>query len=232
MATAHPFDLSQFPFLSPPRQADEVARLGRYRILGLLGNGGMGAVFRAEEPSLKRPVAIKVMRPELASDPQAKARFLREAEAQAKVEHEHIVVIYEADEHHGAPFIAMQYLKGPTLARIMQDERPMSQQEVIRIGYEIAQGLAAAHTQGLIHRDIKPGNIILEGQARRVKLLDFGWPASSSQSHPLNSTPRIRRGSTTPRPPVGSFSARLSTCRPSKQRRMQLILERTCLAWV
>lgn len=148
--------------------------LGPYRVLGLLGAGGMGRVYRAEEPSLKRQVALKVMRPELASDPAAKARFVREAQAQAKVEHDHVVAIHRVGADAGVPFIAMPLLKGRTLADALAAEPRLPPGEVIRVGREVAEGLAAAHDHGLIHRDIKPANVWLEGPRRRVKILDFG----------------------------------------------------------
>ncbi len=177
-------------FLDPPARPDEIGRFGPYRILGVLGRGGMGAVYRAEDPRLKRELAIKVLLPELTADPRAKARFVREAQAQAKVEHDHIVAIHQIGEANGVPFIAMPLLKGQSLAAaLLQNPRPPLN-EVVRIGREIAAGLAAAHAAGLIHRDIKPSNIWLEGPKRRVKILDFGLargagPISESGSEPI-----------------------------------------------
>ncbi|VTT96709.1 serine threonine-protein kinase : Serine/threonine protein kinase (Fragment) OS=Rhodopirellula maiorica SM1 GN=RMSM_03539 PE=4 SV=1: Pkinase [Gemmataceae bacterium] len=164
----------QFQFLAPPQQNDEIGRLGPYRVLGPLGYGGMGAVFRAEDPTLQREVALKVMLPEYAADPDAKARFLREARAQAKVHHEHIVAIFQVGEDRDIPYIAMPLLKGMTLQAALQANPRPPIQEVLRIGREIAEGLAAAHEQGLIHRDIKPANVWLEGKRLRVRILDFG----------------------------------------------------------
>ena len=161
-------------FLDPPARPDEIGRFGPYRVLGVLGRGGMGAVYRAEDPHLKRELAIKVLLPELASDPRAKARFVREAQAQAKVEHDHIVAIHLIGEANGVPFIAMPLLKGQTLADALRQNPRPPVREVVRVGREIAAGLAAAHAVGLIHRDIKPSNVWLEGPKRRVKILDFG----------------------------------------------------------
>ncbi len=161
-------------FLSPPRQPGEVGRLGPYRVLGVLGRGGMGAVYRAEDPRLNRQVAVKVLLPGLSGDANAKARFRREAHAQAKVDHDNIIHIYEVEEANGVAYIAMPLLKGQTLsAALRQSPRPPLV-ELVRIGREIAEGLEAAHGAGLIHRDIKPGNIWLEEPKRRVKILDFG----------------------------------------------------------
>ncbi|MFO0824586.1 MAG: protein kinase [Gemmataceae bacterium] len=148
--------------------------IGDYTILGELGRGGMGVVYRAEDSKLKREVALKVMLPQFAANPQAKARFVREARAQAKVEHDHVAAIYRVDEHDGLPYLVMPLLKGMTLhAALRANPRPPLM-EVIRIGREMAEGLAAAHEKGLVHRDIKPANVWLEGKKLRVKVLDFG----------------------------------------------------------
>jgi serine/threonine protein kinase len=169
-------------FLSPPQAPDEMGRLGAYRVLAELGRGGMGVVFRAEDTVLRRQVALKVMLPDVAADPRAKARFLREARAQAAVEHEHVAVIHQVGEEvpsarpegGGVPFIAMPLLRGQTLAQALKQNPRPPVAEVVRIGREIAEGLAASHEKGLIHRDIKPANIWLDGPKRRVRILDFG----------------------------------------------------------
>ncbi len=149
-------------------------RFGEFRILGELGRGGMGVVYRAEDPNLKREIAIKVMLPQYAANPDAKARFVREARSQAKVEHEHVAAIFHVAEHAGVPYLVMPLLKGMTLqAAIKANPRPPLT-EVIRITREVAEGLAAAHEKGLVHRDIKPANIWLEGKKLRVRVLDFG----------------------------------------------------------
>ena len=161
-------------FLAPPQQPDELGRLGPYRVLSRIGVGGMGMVFRAEETSLQRQVALKVMLPQFASKPRRKARFLREAKAQAKIEHEHVVAIFRADEVDGVAFIAMPLLKGQALSTALSQNSQPPLKEVLRIGREMAEGLGAAHEAGLIHRDIKPSNVWLDGKRRRVKILDFG----------------------------------------------------------
>ncbi len=149
-------------------------RLGPYRLLQVLGKGGMGLVYEAEDTRLKRHVALKVMLPQHAANDQARRRFLREAQAQAALEHDHVVAIHAADEDQGVPYIAMPLLRGETLADCLGREGRLELAEVLRIGRETAEGLAAAHERGLIHRDIKPSNLWLEGRKRRVKILDFG----------------------------------------------------------
>jgi serine/threonine protein kinase len=161
-------------FLAPPEEPDEIGRLGPYRVLKVLGTGGMGTVFQAEDPQLKRPVALKVMKPEFRTDDESRQRFLREARAMAAIEHDHIVTVYQVGEDCGLPFLAMQLLRGETLENRLEREQKLPIAEVLRIGREIAEGLAAAHERGLIHRDIKPANIWLEEGRRRVKILDFG----------------------------------------------------------
>jgi serine/threonine protein kinase len=161
--------------LAPPQQPDEIGRLGGYRVLKELGRGGMGAVFQAEDPKLKRLVALKVMLPRLAADASARRRFLREAQAMAAVHHDHVVTIYQVDEDNGVPFLAMEFLHGTPLDKWLKDGRKPNLAQILRMGREIAEGLAAAHARGLIHRDIKPGNIWLDSDHKdRVKILDFG----------------------------------------------------------
>src|SRR5262249_38304828 len=140
----------------------------------VLGVGGMGIVFHAEDVRLRRPVALKAMLPVLAASPAARERFLREAQAAAAIDHDHIVTIYQVNEDHAVPFLAMQLLPGQTLESGLRRERRLPVALVLRVGRELAEGLAAAHERGLIHRDIKPANIWLESGRDRVKILDFG----------------------------------------------------------
>ncbi len=161
-------------FLGPAEQANELGRLGGYRVLRMLGRGGMGVVFEAEDPQLHRRVALKVVTPAIAKSAAAKARFLREARAVAAVEHDNIIAIYQVGEDRGLPFLAMPLLQGETLADRLKREHRLPTAEVVRIGREVAAGLAAAHERGLIHRDIKPANLWLDGRSGRVKILDFG----------------------------------------------------------
>ena len=172
-----------FAFLSPPQAADEIGRLNGYRVLRLLGQGGMGVVFEAEDARLKRRVALKVMKPEIAAKEEHRVRFLREAQTAAAVEHDHICPIYQVGEENGVPFIAMPFLKGEPLDARLKQQKLLPVAEAIRIGREVAQGLAQAHKAGLVHRDIKPANIWLEtlpdGRSR-CRILDFGLARSTS----------------------------------------------------
>ena len=173
-------DAELYDFLSPPQAADEMGRLGTYRVLKVLGAGGMGVVFQAEDPKLNRLVALKAMLPALAASGTNKDRFLREARAAAKVEHDHIIPIFEINEDRGVPFIAMPFLRGESLEDRLKRQRKLPLEEALRIAKEAAEGLGAAHEHGMIHRDIKPANIWLEGEKGRVKILDFGLARSAS----------------------------------------------------
>jgi serine/threonine protein kinase len=165
-------------FLAPPQGPGEIGQLGPYRILAVLGRGGMGVVFRAEDPQLRRPVALKAMLPSLATSPKARERFFREARAAAALKHPNVVTIFQVGEDRNAPFLAMEFLEGESLEQRLQREGRLPVAEVLRIGGEIARGLAAAHERGLVHRDVKPANIWLEGKEGHVKILDFGLARS------------------------------------------------------
>jgi serine/threonine protein kinase len=153
---------------------DTGARFGRYEILAELGKGGMGIVYEARDTQLGRDVALKVMSPEVAARPNTSERFLREARALAAVRHDHVVEIYDYGERDGMPFVTMPLLSGETLETRLAQHSPLPPAEVVRIGTELAEGLAAVHDKGLIHRDLKPSNVWLEAPSSRVKLLDFG----------------------------------------------------------
>ncbi len=160
--------------LAPPEADSELGRLGPYRVFRVLGEGGMGVVFEAEDTLLCRRVALKVVSPTIARSPVAKERFLREARAVAAVEHDNIIAIYQVGEDRGLPFLAMPLLQGETLADRLKREGRLPPAEVLRIGDEVAAGLSAAHARGLVHRDIKPANLWLDQRSGRVKILDFG----------------------------------------------------------
>jgi eukaryotic-like serine/threonine-protein kinase len=150
-------------------------KLGIYTIIKKVGEGAMGSVYLGKDPRLNREVAIKVMKPELATSDVARARFLREAQSMAAVSHDNIATIHAADEEaDGTTWLAMEFLKGTTLDEYVKKGRPLKYGHIIRFGRDIARGLQAAHSKGLIHRDIKPANIWLEIPNGRVKLLDFG----------------------------------------------------------
>lgn len=160
-------------FLTPSDNPDLLGTLGEYQIQEVIGQGGMGIVFRALDPKLNRIVAIKVMSPLLAVNPNARKRFLREAQAAAAVSHPHIVTIHAVDEA-TLPYLVMEYVVGQSLQEKLDKVGSLRVTEILRIGNQIAEGLAAAHKQGLIHRDIKPANILLENGVERVKITDFG----------------------------------------------------------
>jgi Leucine-rich repeat (LRR) protein len=160
--------------LAPPQGPAEIGRLGGYSVRKVLGAGGMGVVFLAEDVSLRRPVALKVMRPALAASASARERFVREARAAAAVRHDHVVTIYQVGEDRGVPFLAMERLEGESLDECLRRPGRLPTPDVLRVGRQIALGLAAAHERGLIHRDIKPANLWLEAGSGRVKILDFG----------------------------------------------------------
>jgi hypothetical protein len=177
--------------LAPAQGPGEIGRLGPYRVLQVLGTGGMGVVFKAEDPQLKRPVALKALLPSLTASAPSRLRFMREAQAVAKVKHDHIVTIYQVGEDRSVPFLAMEFLEGQALDARLKREPRLPLAEVLRIGRETAEGLAAAHEQGLIHRDIKPANLWLEGSRRRVKILDFGLARAMDDREHLTQTGAI-----------------------------------------
>ena len=166
-----------FPFLAPPEMPDEIGRLGGYRILRVIGEGGMGVVFEAEDPQLKRRVAIKVLKPHGLED-RTRERFLQEARLAASLASPRIVTIHHIGEDRGCPFIVMELLHGESLDTLLKRRTNLPVGEALQITREVAEGLELAHEQGLIHRDIKPANIWLEGGRSggqsHVKLLDFG----------------------------------------------------------
>ncbi len=182
-----------FVFLRPAQQGDEIGRLQHFRVLQLIGQGGMGIVFRAEDTRLGRHVALKVMRPEWGSDAIMRQRFLREARAMAAIKSDHVVTVYEAGVADEAPFLAMEFLEGETLEVHREKVGCLPLPETLRIGRETALGLAAAHARSLIHRDIKPGNLWLEAPTGRVKILDFGL-AKAASAAALPSRPGLIMG--------------------------------------
>jgi serine/threonine-protein kinase len=183
------------PFLQPAEDPGHIGRLGGYEIIDVIGRGGMGVVLKAFDPALHRLVAIKVLAPQWAPSSAARDRFAREARAMASVRHNHVVAVYDVDEVNGQPYLVMEYVRGVSLQQRLDDTGPLEVEEAVRIGMQIATGLAAAHDQDLIHRDIKPANILLEHGSERVKLSDFGLAravddASLTQSGMIAGTPQ------------------------------------------
>jgi len=150
------------------------ARLGPYRIDVELGRGGMGVVYKGYDAALGRAVAIKVLRPEL-GHAEGRDRFLREARAVAQLRHENVVRVHAvADPADGLPYFVMEYVAGPTLAELVHSRGPLDPREAAALAAGVADGLAAAHAVGLVHRDVKPGNVLLDPAGGVPKLVDFG----------------------------------------------------------
>ena len=154
----------------------------RYEVLKLLGSGGMGAVFVAREPALRRLIAVKVLSPYLAAEPRARARFEREARAAAALSHPNVVRVYAVGEttSRHVPYIIMQYVEGETLGQWMASRKRVGEREARRIIGEAAAALAAAHARELVHRDIKPSNVLIETESGRAFVADFGVSAALS----------------------------------------------------
>src|SRR5687767_6370314 len=162
-------------------------KIGHYDIVTELGRGGMGVVYKGHEPALNRYVAIKVLSPALAHDESVKERFLREARSMAALNDPHIIQIYFIGEDDGQPFFAMEFVEGESLSSYLKRETRMAPREAARAVYQTAQGLATAHDKGVVHRDIKPGNLMLD-QKGRIKIADFGIAFQNGLSKKLTST--------------------------------------------
>jgi serine/threonine protein kinase len=160
--------------LETPRHPEMVGRIGRYDIEHVIGHGGMGIVVKAHDSELNRPIAIKLLASHLAHVGAARERFAREGRAAAAVVHEHVVAIYNVESGGKAPYLVMQYVPGRSLQARVDEDGPLNTEEILRIGMQAASGLAAAHRQGLVHRDVKPSNILLEDTVERALLTDFG----------------------------------------------------------
>ncbi len=181
-------------FLGPSSNPDSIGTLGHYEILQILGQGAFGIVFKAFDEKLQRMVAIKVMNSHLATTSPPRKRFLREARTAAAIKNENIVQVYGVEEK-PLPFIVMEFVEGQTLQQALDQEGPFDIQEILELGRQMASGLAAAHAQGLVHRDIKPGNILIEsGTNPKLKITDFGLAravddASMTRTGVISGTP-------------------------------------------
>ncbi|HUG90208.1 MAG TPA: protein kinase [Planctomycetaceae bacterium] len=178
-------------FLLPSANADALGRVGEYDVLSVEGCGGMGIVLKAFDHGLHRTVAVKVPAPELASSRRFRARFLREARAVAAISHPNVVTIHAVGEHNGLPYLVMEYISGRTLRQRMAQAPPFQVADILRIGAQVAEGLEAAHRRGVIHRDVKPSNIMLENGIERVKITDFGLARAALDQSGLTSVGRL-----------------------------------------
>lgn len=181
------------PILDEPSHPEMLGRIAGYDIEREVGRGGMGVVYKAFDMELNRPLAIKVLSPQLARHGTARQRFAREARAAAAVIHPNVVAVYGVggDE---MPYLVMQYVAGPSLQRLVSDQGPLEEKDVVRIALQLAAALGAAHAQGLVHRDIKPANVLVEPDVSRVLVTDFGLAraigdASMTQSGCFVGTP-------------------------------------------
>jgi serine/threonine protein kinase len=171
---------------------DPGARLGPYEILGALGAGGMGEVYKARDPRLDRTVAIKVLPSDVAGDPDVRARFEREARAVAALDHPHICGVYDVGSVDGTHYLVMPHLEGQTLAARLE-KRPFPLDQALKIAVEIADALDNAHRQGILHRDLKPANIMLTRMGS--KLLDFGLAKLRPSAGPVSMSGMTRLAS-------------------------------------
>jgi serine/threonine protein kinase len=176
---------------------------GPYTIESVLGRGGMGTVFLARHARLERRVALKVITPALADDPDFRARFLRESQLAASLDHPHVIPIYDADEIDTVLYLAMRYVDGPSLQALIREGGPLSRGDTLRLAGQIGGALDAAHAAALIHRDLKPANILLTDAERHAYLCDFGLAKRTSS-----------RGVTH----AGSFLGTVDYCSPEQIR--------------
>ncbi|MFA9455030.1 MAG: serine/threonine protein kinase, partial [Candidatus Aminicenantaceae bacterium] len=154
-----------------------------YQIEELLGKGGMGVVYRAQDQKLKRPVALKVLKPELTANPDRVRRFQQEARAAASIQHPAIAQVYDIDEVDGTTFIAMEFVEGSTVSQLISNQE-LDLIGSVEIAYQAAEGLAKAHKSKIIHRDIKPSNILVSVHGDRAvpKIIDFGIAKATARS--------------------------------------------------
>ena len=182
-------------FLSPSDDPAKLGRLGSYEIESVIGRGGFGIVLKALDPNLNRYVAIKALSGTLVRSSAARKRFNQEAKAAAGVVHDHVIPIHLIETSGPAPYLVMPFVTGRSLQERIDELGPLETKEVLRIAMQTAQGLAAAHAQGLVHRDVKPANILLENGVERVRITDFGLAravddASQTQSGYIAGTPQ------------------------------------------
>jgi HD-like signal output (HDOD) protein len=168
------------------RAANFKTRIQQFDIEGIIGRGAMGVVLKGLDRGLDRPVALKVLAPELADNEVARQRFALEARFAAAIRHEHVVTVFAVSDLEGIPFLVMELVAGASLQDRLDDGELFSPEEVARIGRQLALGLAAAHDLRLIHRDIKPANVLLEDDSRRVRITDFGLARAMDHNFQLS----------------------------------------------
>jgi serine/threonine protein kinase/Flp pilus assembly protein TadD len=210
---------------SPPQTAFPTnggligTRVSHYRVLEVIGGGGMGMVYKAEDLKLGRPVALKFLPEDLTSDPVALKRFEREAQTASALNHPNICTIHEIEEYDGRPFIAMELLEGTTLRDRMaaSESKAIPTAELLEIAMQICEGLQAAHAKGIVHRDVKPANIFLTKQGA-VKILDFGLAKLAASQEVADKQPLETSPGTIPSPPndpsMGADQIHASLTRP------------------
>lgn len=174
VADAFAGDADWTKILDPPTHPEMLGRIDHFEVDAKIGQGGMGIVLRGFDRELNRAVAIKVLSPHLAINGTARKRFAREAESAAAVMHPNVVPIYSVNKSPTRPYLVMQLVPGHSLQSLVVEKGPLAPKDVVRVSMQIASGLAAAHKQGLIHRDVKPGNILIERDVSRVMITDFG----------------------------------------------------------
>ena len=199
------------------------SELAGYHVEALIGRGGMGAVYRAEELTLGRKVALKVIAPELAQDSRFRERFLRESRMAASLDHPHIVPIFKAGEEDGALFLAMRYVEGTDLGKLLAEGDALAPARAIALLEQVADGLDAAHEKGLVHRDVKPSNVLVSRAAGKehAYLADFGLtkrtgslsasPLPAKSSAPSSTSPPSRSRTTKSVRPTSTPSVASST---------------------
>ena len=149
-------------------------KIGRYTIKGILGQGAMATVYKAHDPEIDRTIAIKVLKPELARNEDYRVRFIREAKGAGTLSHPNIVTVYDVGEHEGLPYITMEFVDGLTLSQWLERNGRLPANEAVAIGRQLAAALGFAHKKGIVHRDVKPGNVMMLRDSPTVKVTDFG----------------------------------------------------------